>query len=93
MFTVYKKYGSTCLVSATFWDAIPTYWFSDADALKTITSDRFTFMKDVEAVRSPSILSRNKTFLTNTTISMKPLMYMGIVSLAKKDRNGNVIVP
>ncbi|EKM76767.1 hypothetical protein AGABI1DRAFT_131058 [Agaricus bisporus var. burnettii JB137-S8] len=54
-FSLYKKYGSTCLVSATFWDAIPTYWFADADALKTITSDRFTFMKDVEAYETLNV--------------------------------------
>lgn len=50
--TVYKKYGSSCLASTTFWDAQPTYWLADADAVKAVTSDRFTFMKDVEAVRT-----------------------------------------
>lgn len=67
-FLVYKKYGSTCLVSATFWDATPTYWFADADAVKAIMSDRFTFTKDVEAVGSLSIMIRN-TFLTKATCS------------------------
>lgn len=33
-----------------FWDATPTYWFADADAINTICSDKSTFLKDVEAV-------------------------------------------
>jgi len=48
---VYKKYGSSCLTSTTFWDAIPTYWLADADAINVICSDKFTYLKDVEAVR------------------------------------------
>ena len=48
---VYKKYQSSCLTSTTFWDAIPTYWFADADAINVICSDKFTYLKDVEAVR------------------------------------------
>lgn len=53
--TVYKKYGSTCLASTTFWDAQPMYWVADADAARAITSDRFTFAKDLEAVRAPLV--------------------------------------
>ncbi|KXN84067.1 Putative cytochrome P450 CYP13A1 [Leucoagaricus sp. SymC.cos] len=49
-FSLYRKYESTCIVSTTFWDAMPTYWFSDADAIKVVCADRFTFTKDVEAV-------------------------------------------
>lgn len=52
---VYKKYRSTSLASTTFWDAQPMYWVADADAVKTITSDRTTFGKDLEAVRAPLI--------------------------------------
>jgi len=52
--TVYKKYGSTCLSSVVFWDLAPIFWFADADAIKTITSDRYTFPKDAEAVSSYS---------------------------------------
>jgi len=48
---VYKKYESSCLTSTTFWDAIPTYWLADADAINVICSDKFTYLKDVEAVR------------------------------------------
>ncbi len=77
--TVYKKYGSSCLASVTFWDAQPTYWLADADAVKAVTSDRFTFTKDVEAVRTQDFLSFIKMivtgcyiFSTNLLISTAP---------------------
>lgn len=52
MILVYKKYGSTCLTSTTFWDAIPTYWFADADAIQAVCSDGSTYTKDLGAVCS-----------------------------------------
>jgi len=52
MTLVYKKYGSTCLTSTTFWDAIPTYWFADADAIQAVCSDGSTYTKDLGAVCS-----------------------------------------
>ena len=47
---VYKKYGSTCLSSVVFWNALPVFWISDADAIKTVQSSRVVFPKDIEAV-------------------------------------------
>ena len=48
--SVYQKYGSTCLSSIVFTNAIPTFWLSDADAIKVVSTDRTVFQKDVEAV-------------------------------------------
>jgi len=52
MILVYKKYGSTCLTSITFWEATPTYWLADADATRAVCSDEFTYTKDLGAVCS-----------------------------------------
>jgi len=54
---VYKKYGSTCLSSVVFWNALPVFWISDADAIKTVHSSRAVFSKDSQAVShfSPSV--------------------------------------
>jgi len=54
---VYRKYGSTCLSSVVFWNALPVFWISDADAIKGVYSSRVVFPKDVEAVGdfSPSV--------------------------------------
>lgn len=51
--SVYQKYGSTCLGSIVFSNAIPTFWLSDADAIKVVSTDRTVFQKDVEAVCRP----------------------------------------
>jgi hypothetical protein len=48
--TAYERYGSTCLSSVIFWNSRVRYWIADADSLKTVTNDRYTFQKDVEAV-------------------------------------------
>ncbi|KAF9443653.1 cytochrome P450 [Macrolepiota fuliginosa MF-IS2] len=58
-FSLYKRYGSTCLVSTTFWGAMPTYWLADADSVKAVASDRFTFTKDVEAYETLNIYGHN----------------------------------
>lgn len=58
-FSLYKKYGSSCLISTTFWDAMPTYWLADADAVKAVCSDRFTYTKDVEAYETLNIYGPN----------------------------------
>jgi len=47
---VYKQYGSTCLSSVVLWNALPVFWISDADAIKTLHSSRVVFPKDIEAV-------------------------------------------
>lgn len=53
---VYAKYGSTCLSSITFWNAIPVFWLSDGDAIKFISANRTAFPKDVEAVCAHYVL-------------------------------------
>ncbi|KIM77288.1 hypothetical protein PILCRDRAFT_621963 [Piloderma croceum F 1598] len=49
-FSLYEKYGSTCLSTVRLWNSQVYYWIADADALKIVTSDRHTFQKDVQAV-------------------------------------------
>ncbi|KAJ3571796.1 hypothetical protein NP233_g3521 [Leucocoprinus birnbaumii] len=58
-FELYKRYGSSCLISTTFWGAMPTYWLADADAVKAVYSDRFTYLKDVEAYETLNIYGPN----------------------------------
>lgn len=47
---VYAKEGSTILSSVLFWTMTPVYWVADMHALKKITSDRHTFIKDLSNV-------------------------------------------
>lgn len=49
----YAKYGSTVVSSALFSNARPTFWVSDAAALKTISNNRNTFRRDLEGVSYP----------------------------------------
>ncbi|KAK0495923.1 cytochrome P450 [Armillaria luteobubalina] len=56
---VFAKFGTTCLSSVVFWDAIPTFWISDADAIRIVSSDRKTFTKDVEAYETLNIYGQN----------------------------------
>ncbi|TFK72446.1 cytochrome P450 [Pluteus cervinus] len=58
-FSLYKKYGSTCLSSVVLWGAVPTYWLSDADAIKAVTADRSTFTKDVQAYEALNMYGLN----------------------------------
>ncbi|GLB42347.1 putative cytochrome p450 [Lyophyllum shimeji] len=58
-FALFKKYGSTCLSSVTFWNAIPTFWLSDADAIKTMHAGRAIFPKDIEAYETLNIYGEN----------------------------------
>lgn len=62
---VYAKYGSTCLSSITFWNAIPVFWLSDGDAIKFISANRKAFPKDVEAVCAQYVFARFMTYLQN----------------------------
>ncbi|KAG5646335.1 hypothetical protein DXG03_003658 [Asterophora parasitica] len=57
--SVFKQYGSTCLSSITFWNAIPTFWVSDADAIKAVHTGRAVFTKDVEAYETLNIYGEN----------------------------------
>ena len=55
---------SACVV----WDGTPMFWLAEAEAIKAVTSDRFTFKKEVEAVsvvaaRLHYIVSYEKTGL------------------------------
>lgn len=56
-FSYYAKEGSTILSSVLFWSGTPIFWIADAQALKEITSDRQTFMKDSSNVRLSSSAS------------------------------------
>ncbi|KAF4564500.1 hypothetical protein EYR40_010663 [Pleurotus pulmonarius] len=58
-FSLYQKYGSTCLSSIVFSNAIPTFWLSDADAIKVVSTDRTVFQKDVEAYETLNIYGPN----------------------------------
>jgi hypothetical protein len=57
----YKEYGSTCLSSIIFWNALPIFWLSDAEAIKAVSTDQIHFQKDVDAVCfdfSPTSMSK-----------------------------------
>ncbi|KAF5379088.1 hypothetical protein D9615_005915 [Tricholomella constricta] len=58
-FSLFREYGSTCLSSVTFWKAIPTFWLSDADTIKTVHTSRAIFPKDVEAYETINIYGQN----------------------------------
>jgi len=58
---VFKKYGTTCLSSVSFWAPTPIYFVSDADAFRAINNER-AFGKDVEKVSDFKIFSRCDTF-------------------------------
>ncbi|KAG7448724.1 cytochrome P450 [Guyanagaster necrorhizus] len=58
-FSAFAKFGTTCLSSVVFWDAIPTFWISDADAIRIVSADRQTFTKDVEAYEILNIYGQN----------------------------------
>jgi hypothetical protein len=42
--------AAPALPSMVFWNALPVFWLSDADAIKTMSADRLHFPEDVEAV-------------------------------------------
>ena len=55
----YAKEGSTIIGSVILGSETPCFWIADAEALKTVTSDRHIFVKDVFNVRwfaLPSLL-------------------------------------
>ncbi|KAF9010195.1 cytochrome P450 [Cyathus striatus] len=56
---VYRKHGTTILSSITFSGEIPTFWLSDADSIKTVSTDRAVFVKDVEAYETINIYGQN----------------------------------
>ena len=65
---MYAKQGSTILSACVVWDGTPMFWLAEAEAIKAVTSDRFTFKKEVEAVsvvaaRLQHIISYEKTGL------------------------------
>jgi hypothetical protein len=60
-FLVYKLYGSTCLSSILFWNAVPIFWLSDAETIKVVSANRALFPKDVEAVSLTTCSQVKKT--------------------------------
>ena len=59
----YAKEGSTIIGSVILGSETPCFWIADAEALKTVTSDRHIFVKDVFNVRwfaLPSLLRLTK---------------------------------
>ncbi|KAK7452129.1 hypothetical protein VKT23_012235 [Stygiomarasmius scandens] len=52
------KYGSTILGSVKFWNAVPTFWVSDPNALKVISNNRNVFRRDVEGASQSFIIGR-----------------------------------
>lgn len=43
----YKKFRVTSFASVDMLAAQPVFWFADSEAIKLVTSDRYTFQKDV----------------------------------------------
>jgi len=73
----------TCLTSTTFWDAIPTYWFADADAINIICSDKSTYLKDVkdEQVGHRSLTDQevlSNMFVRSSALSKENSLLRGI---------------
>ncbi|KII87854.1 hypothetical protein PLICRDRAFT_54898 [Plicaturopsis crispa FD-325 SS-3] len=58
-FSLYDKYGSTCLTSIKVSSGQRYFWLADAEALKAVTSDRSTFQKDIEAYAAINIYGEN----------------------------------
>ncbi|KAF5341535.1 hypothetical protein D9758_012595 [Tetrapyrgos nigripes] len=58
-YQAYKKYGSTVLGSVKFWGAVPTFWVSDPEGLKTISNNRTVFRRDVEGYEVVSVYGPN----------------------------------
>ena len=74
-FTVYERYGSTCLSSIVFWSALPTFWLSSAEAIKTVSADRALFSKDLEAVSLTVVCLFSTSKLSH--VQYKPLNIYG----------------
>ncbi|EJD03464.1 cytochrome P450 [Fomitiporia mediterranea MF3/22] len=58
-FHLYAKKGSTILSGLWVWYAKPMFWVADVEALKTITSDRYTFTKDIIAYSMVDIYGKS----------------------------------
>ncbi|KDQ58514.1 hypothetical protein JAAARDRAFT_34328 [Jaapia argillacea MUCL 33604] len=58
-FAPYAQTGSTCIASVLFLSSRLYFWISDADAIKTVTSDRLTFQKDIPAYEILNIYGEN----------------------------------
>ncbi|KAF8650924.1 hypothetical protein AX16_005022 [Volvariella volvacea WC 439] len=58
-FSLYAKYGSTCISSIHFWTGTPVYWFSDAEAIKVMGQQREIFVKDVEVYEALRTFGQN----------------------------------
>ncbi|KAK2464802.1 hypothetical protein APHAL10511_003220 [Amanita phalloides] len=58
-FSLFKRYGSTCLSSVYFWTSASIYFISDADAFRFITNERAVFEKDTEPYEGLNIYGKN----------------------------------
>ncbi|KAJ7774471.1 cytochrome P450 [Mycena maculata] len=58
-FALYEKYGSTGIASVSVWDATPTLWLADAQAIKIVATEATVFQKDVEAYEALNIYGPN----------------------------------
>ncbi|THH05032.1 hypothetical protein EW145_g5094 [Phellinidium pouzarii] len=58
-FSLYAKEGSTILSSLLVWSATPVFWLADAEAIKTVTSDRHAFIKDLSIYEPVDIYGKS----------------------------------
>ncbi|KAF7316111.1 F-box domain-containing protein [Mycena indigotica] len=58
-FTPYARQRSTCVGAVILEDAIPIVWFSDAEAIKYITSESVMFQKDSAAYKPLNFYGMN----------------------------------
>ena len=47
---MYQKYGTTVFATVQLLDTKPVFWVADEEAIKTITTEKHIFQKDVEGV-------------------------------------------
>ncbi|KAK2464803.1 hypothetical protein APHAL10511_003221 [Amanita phalloides] len=58
-FSLFKKYGTTCLSSVHFWTSTPIYFISDADAFRFISNERAVFEKETEPYEAVDVYGKN----------------------------------
>ncbi|KAF8730610.1 hypothetical protein AX14_005373 [Amanita brunnescens Koide BX004] len=58
-FSLFKKYGSTCLSSVLFWSSTPVYFVADADAFRSLNNERRLFEKVIDAYEPLNVYGKN----------------------------------
>ncbi|KAJ7061003.1 cytochrome P450 [Mycena amicta] len=58
-FAPYAHHGCTCIGAVTLRNAIPVFWFSDANSVKYITTESFIFQKDCGAYEPLNFYGKN----------------------------------